>query len=204
MFALSKWFCQNFISVNFQNREFSSKITRNRKTFLLRNPFTNILRNIYSLILGTCATLAANKKSELIIGRFQTLFRKSVKFSNFDKMFGASYFSSKITPTARIWAAYTLRGRRYWQKYSWIPPWEKYLIKCKISKIFIIIGISMKNSFNQIRVAIQEISDMFYFWNIHAFRWILIIFKILIFQTFWHIDIVEIFWHFWTKTSRIF
>ena len=49
-------------------------------------------------------------------GRFQTLFPKSVKFSNFDKLFGASYFSSKITPKARIWAAYTLRGRRYSQK----------------------------------------------------------------------------------------
>ena len=35
-------------------------------------------------------------------GRFQILFRKSVKFLNFDKMFGASYFPSKITPTARI------------------------------------------------------------------------------------------------------
>ena len=35
-------------------------------------------------------------------GRFQTLFRKSVKFSNFDKMFCASYFSSKIIPSARI------------------------------------------------------------------------------------------------------
>ena len=49
-------------------------------------------------------------------GRFQTLVRKSIKFWNFDKMFGASYFSSKITPTARIWVAYTLRRRRYSQK----------------------------------------------------------------------------------------
>ena len=35
-------------------------------------------------------------------GGIQNLFRKSVKFWNFDKMFDASYFSSKITPTARI------------------------------------------------------------------------------------------------------
>ena len=42
--------------------------------------------------------------AKLIYGRFQTLFRKSVKFWHFDKMFGASYFASKIAPTARIWA----------------------------------------------------------------------------------------------------
>ena len=36
-------------------------------------------------------------------GRFQTLFRKSVKFWNFDKIVGAYFFSSKITSTARIW-----------------------------------------------------------------------------------------------------
>ena len=58
------------------------------------------------------------KKSRKIKERFQTLFRKSVKCWNFDKMFGASYFSSKITSVANICAAYNLRGRRYWQKYS--------------------------------------------------------------------------------------
>ena len=35
-------------------------------------------------------------------GRFQTLFRESVKFWNFGKMFGASDFSLKITPKSRI------------------------------------------------------------------------------------------------------
>ena len=33
-------------------------------------------------------------------------------------MLCASPFSSKISPTARIWAAYTFCGRKYWQKCS--------------------------------------------------------------------------------------
>ena len=44
-------------------------------------------------------------------------------------MFGASYLSSKITPVARIWAAYTLRGRRYRQIYLWFSLLEKNPIK---------------------------------------------------------------------------
>ena len=73
--------------------------------------------------------------TECYNGRFHTLFRK---LWNFDKMFGASYFSSKITSTARIWAAYTLRRRRYWRKYSWTSLWKKYLIKCKILAVGVI------------------------------------------------------------------
>ena len=42
------------------------------------------------------------ERMKLENGRFQTLFRESVKFLNFEKMFGASYFSLKITPKFRI------------------------------------------------------------------------------------------------------
>ena len=62
-------------------------------------------------------------------GRFHTLFRRSIHFSNLDKMLSSSYLSSKITPVAKIWAAYTLRGRRYGQKYLWFSLWEKNPIK---------------------------------------------------------------------------
>ena len=110
---------KNFISTNqkrFQDQQKvlsrNSKIETPKKMLeekrigfkILCSEFYVVLKFVGSLIFG--------------IGRFQTLFQKSVKFWNFDKMFGAFYFSSKITPTARICAAYTLRGRRYSQKHS--------------------------------------------------------------------------------------
>ena len=110
------------------------------------------------------------------IGRFQTLFPRSVRFSNLDKISGASYFSFKITAATRIWAAFTLRGQRYWQTYSWSSLFEKYPIKSKIFNNFITIGIRLSNCpkgfwLNSIGNITLEISDIFYFWNIFNIDW---------------------------------
>ena len=45
---------------------------------------------------ATSEYLGLGKNLE-ITGRFQTFFRKSARLKNFDKIFGASFLSSKIT-----------------------------------------------------------------------------------------------------------
>ena len=46
-------------------------------------------------------------------GRSQTLFRESVKFSNFEKILWPCDLSSKISPESKFLAAHAMRGRRY-------------------------------------------------------------------------------------------
>ena len=46
-------------------------------------------------------------------GEFQTLFRKSVKFSNFGKIFLWIDSVSKMSHTLKFWATYASRGRRF-------------------------------------------------------------------------------------------
>ena len=64
------------------------------------------------------------------------LWKYSLIHGTCDKMFGTSYFSSEIPPVARICAAHTLRGWRYWRKYSWNSLWGLFSMTHRLRGLF--------------------------------------------------------------------
>ena len=93
----------------------------------------------------TCMATVPPTDELILIGRFQTLLRESVRFSNFEKNFRSCDSASKLTPIQRFSDPYTLPvlwNRRNCPQSS---RWEKYLKEGENSKNYTTIGISVKN-----------------------------------------------------------
>ena len=58
--------------------------------------------------LGSDPTVIDDSLQGKMNGRFQTLLREGVKFSNFKKLFWSCDSAWKLTPTQRLSASYTL------------------------------------------------------------------------------------------------
>ena len=85
----------------------------------------------------TCMATVPPTDELILIGRFQTLLRESVRFSNFEKNFRSCDSASKLTPIQRFSDPYTLPvlwNRRNCPQSS---RWEKYLKEGENSKIFV-------------------------------------------------------------------
>lgn len=95
-------------------------------------------------------------------GRFQTLFRESVTFSNFEKKICLCYLSSKISYIPKILATYALYGWSYWRhvqnistnakrrrleilaEYKFLTSNNMRIQFCRNSKVLYFLGIKSK------------------------------------------------------------
>ena len=70
--------------------------------------------NLVIVLIFEIRKFTYEKVMAILNGRFQTLFRESVKFSNYGKILWSCYFASKVDPFLQFWANRTLALQNYW------------------------------------------------------------------------------------------
>ena len=98
-------FCLRIKILNTQHREGYMMKHSLMKLGLRSSQSTFLWRRLYRHCVFLCNSFHN--------GGFQTLFRKSVKFSNFGKIFLWIDSVSKMSHTLKFWATYASRGRRF-------------------------------------------------------------------------------------------
>ena len=126
----------------------SSLITRRDKKYA--PPFCRQRPAAYRVLfqLGSSnqvGVLVIYVDKQLVNGRFQTLFRESVKFSNNGKILWPCYFAWKVVPYLQFWANRTLSVLNYWWNSSRFCRRQKYLKTREFLKTVNCIGISVQN-----------------------------------------------------------